>query len=93
MNFSPQKARNALSSSNAFTSSFKNTSREKKAAWGNRFIRDHNDLLYDANPESISSRVNNNFKNNAKPHTTQDNYHLPQQTWTTFHSKSICYIK
>lgn len=32
------------------TISFKGVSRDKKASWGNRFVRDHNDLVYDANP-------------------------------------------
>lgn len=39
------------------SSSFKSVSREKKAAWGHRFVRDHNDLYYEANPESISNRL------------------------------------
>ena len=43
--------------------SFKSTSRDKKAAWGNRFVRDNNDLLYDADPYSISNRL----KQSAKP--------------------------
>ena len=32
------------------TASFRSVPRSKNAAWGNRFIRDHYDLVYDANP-------------------------------------------
>lgn len=49
--------------SEGLTSNFKSSSREKKASWGNRFIRDHNDLVYDADPQSISNRL----KQSAKP--------------------------
>lgn len=38
------------------TSSFKSVSREQKAAWGNRFVRDHNDLIYNADPNSIANK-------------------------------------
>jgi hypothetical protein len=92
MDFSPERPRNALSSSNAFTSSFKSTSRAKKAVWGNRFVRDHNDLIYDANPESISSRVHGNLKSHTKPQKTQDNHHQSQQQWTTLPPRSTCFI-
>lgn len=46
----------------SFNSTFKSVSREKNPAWGNRFVRDHNDLHYEANPESISNRLKKNAK-------------------------------
>ena len=49
--------------SGGLTCSFKNIPRDKKASWGNRFIRDHNDLNYDANPESINKRIKKSAKN------------------------------
>ena len=53
-----------LTRSNSATIScnFKAVPRSKKAAWGNKFIRDHYDLVYDANPESISNRLKKSSK-------------------------------
>jgi hypothetical protein len=53
-----------LQRSESYSTSFRTTSREKRASWGNRFVRDHYDLAYEANPESISNRLRR--KNRAK---------------------------
>jgi len=42
--------------SGQLSNNFKSISRDKNAAWGNRFVRDHYDLVYDADPYSISKR-------------------------------------
>jgi hypothetical protein len=62
-----RKTFSAKRASEGLTCSFKSISRNKNAAWGNRFVRDHNDLLYDANPESISNKL----KQSAKPKKKQ----------------------
>ena len=58
-----RKAFSSNRASRGLTCSFKNISRNKKASWGNRFIRDHNDLHYDINPESIDKKI----KKSARP--------------------------
>jgi hypothetical protein len=45
-----QKAFSSHRDSGGFTCSFKNIPRDKNATWGNRFVKDHNDLDYEANP-------------------------------------------
>ncbi len=58
-----RKAFSGKRASEGLSSNFKTVSRDKKASWGNRFVRDHNDLLYDADIHSISNRL----KKSAKP--------------------------
>jgi hypothetical protein len=41
----------------ALTSNFMSISRDEKPSWGNRFIRDNYDLMYDADPHSISKQI------------------------------------
>lgn len=58
-----RKAFSGKRASEGLSSNFKTISREKQASWGNRFIRDHNDLIYDADVNSIGNRL----KKSAKP--------------------------
>jgi hypothetical protein len=57
-----RKAFSGKRASEGLTSNFKSSSRDKKASWGNRFIRDHNDLVYNADPHSISNRLKQSAK-------------------------------
>ena len=50
------------------TSNFKGVSRASTANWGNRFIRDHNDLVYDADVNSISRRMQPKTRPQTKKH-------------------------
>lgn len=47
-------------------------SRDKKPSWGNRFIRDHNDLIYDADPHSISNKLKSSRKQKQPPVRNQE---------------------
>ena len=50
--------------SSNLSSNFKGVSRQSSATWGNRFVRDHNDLVYDADINSIGRKLT--AKNRAK---------------------------
>lgn len=59
----PQLRRSLSSSASC---NFRSVPRNKKANWGNRFLRDHYDLVYNANPESIENRLSRTSKTKRK---------------------------
>lgn len=78
-----------MSSSNSLSAAFKGTSREKKAHWGNRFVRDHNDLLYEANPESISNRIKSNAKKTNNIRVNKQDLPPAESQFTVFKPRGI----
>ena len=62
------------------TSNFRGVSRAKTATWGNRFIRDHNDLVYDADVNSISQRAQVKVRPQTKQQQKRANPEEENQT-------------
>ena len=54
---SPDNQRKISSSQCRTSSAFRTTARTTKAHWGNRFIKDSNDLTYDVNYSQVQSRT------------------------------------
>ena len=85
----PQFTRNASSSC-----SFRSVAREKKAAWGHRFLRDHYDLVYEVDPESIQNRLSRTSKEKRRPQQKKANdpEQLAKYQYTPFQARSkACY--
>lgn len=85
-----QKAFSSHRDSGGFTCSFKNIPRDKNATWGNRFVKDHNDLDYEANPQSIASRMKKSAKNkNSLKGKDEDRSPMRKYEYSPFKQRCI----